>query len=228
MRQESPDEGLSARLNLGLTARSGNVDATSLEFGGRAEYRRGLRTVFLAFLGDYAWQGGEQFSDQGLAHLRYVHGLTPRFALEAFLQGDYNDARLLDARAVAGAGVRVEVIAAESAAVSLGTSYMFEHEEVDVPPGDDHPRETDVSRWSNYAGVRWGIGDNAAMSVTGYVQPQLDDFEDVRVIAQGALDAKVAGPLSLALTYRLRHDSAPPRGVESTDSRLGTTLTVSF
>lgn len=228
MRQDSRGKGLYSRASLSLSTRSGNVDATNLELGGRVQYVHSRNTVFLAFSGDYGWQGGEQFSNQGLAHLRYVRSLTDRVAAEVFVQSDYDKSRLLDARALAGAGGRFEVARGERLGIALGTSCMFEHEKLSLPPAARHPDETDVGRWSNYAGVRWTINERSTLSTTAYAQPQIDDFGDVRVIAEGALETKVAGAVSLALTGRLRHDSRPPDGIESTDTKLGTALAVSF
>jgi hypothetical protein len=227
-RLERPSGGASAQLSASLSARTGNVDVTSLEAGGSARYAGSNRVVLLVFLGDYGWKDGERFSDQGLAHLRYTHGLTRRFALEAFVQGDYNGARLLDSRALAGGGVRATVIDEERAGLTVGTSYMFEHEEIDVPPGARHPAETDVWRWSSYAALRWRIGENAGASATGYAQPDVEDFEDVRVIAEGSLEARIREPVSLTVTFRIRHDSAPPDGIDDTDGKLTTGLAVSF
>jgi hypothetical protein len=215
-------------LGASLSARSGNVDVTNLEVGGSARYARSRRAVLLVFLGDYGWKDGEQYSEQGLAHLRYTHGLNARLALEAFMQTDYNAARLLDARALAGGGIRVSLIERDRTGVTVGTSYMFEHEEIGVSAGATHPAETDVGRWSSYAALRWSIGKNAGVSATGYAQPNVDDFEDVRVIAEGSLEAKVWEPLSLTVTFRLRHDSDPPDGITDTDSKLSTGLAVSF
>jgi hypothetical protein len=228
MRQQRGQDGFSVRGSLDLSTESGNVDKTDLGINTDARYRRALKNVLLAFQGDYGWQGGEQFSDQGLLHLRYTHGLNRVFALEAFVQTDYNKARLLDARALAGGGVRVSLVESERAGVAVGASYMFEHEELDLPPGADHPEETDVDRLSSYVGLRWTINDNAALSVTGYVQPQVDEFDDVRVIASGAVETRVVDHVSLRLGYRLRHDSRPPDTVESTDTKLSAGLGIAF
>jgi putative salt-induced outer membrane protein YdiY len=228
MRQKTPEEGVSLRASAGLSSRTGNVDATNLDVGAFVQYHRGRGTTLLAVQGDYGWQGGEQFSNQGLAHLRYTRWLDGTFALEAFVQSDYNKARLLDARALAGAGLRAAVIDGERVGIDAGTSYMFEVEEVDVPAGAEHPDRTEVSRWSSYVGLRWKMSDNASLSATGYVQPQIDEFDDVRVISSGALDTKLGGAFTLTVSYSIRHDSEPPDDIESTDTQVGTQLGVSF
>jgi hypothetical protein len=228
MRLEPPGQGFSGRMSASLSSRSGNVDAASVTIGGRTDYVHDNRTVLVVLNGDYGWQGGRQFSDQALAHVRYVHGLNERVALEAFVQGDYNKARLLDARAVEGAGVRVVLLAGKRAGLSAGTSIMAEHEELDLPGGARHPRRTDVARWSNYAGMSWALGERSGFNVTAYAQPQVDDFADVRVIGEGTLSARVGGPVSLAVTGSLRHDSDPPDDIEKTDTKIVTGVAVSF
>lgn len=228
MRQQRGQEGFSLRGTLDLATQSGNVDKTDLGINANTRYRRAPGTVLLAFQGDYGWQGGNQFSDQGLLHLRYTHELSRLFALEAFGQTDYDKARLLDARALVGGGVRVALVEGERTGLAVGASYMFEHEELDLPPDADHPDETDVDRLSSYVGLRWTINDNAAFSATGYAQPQIDDFEDIRVIASGGLETRVVDHVSLRLGYRLRYDSRPPDTIESTDTKLSAGLTIAY
>lgn len=228
MRQSDGADGFSAGASVGLTSRTGNVDATTLEIGARTQYKRGDRTAFLIFSGDYGWQGGHQYSDQGLAHLRYVHGITPLVAIETFLQSDYDKSRLLDARLLAGGGVRLRFVDTDHAGVAVGTSLMYEHESLGLPPGASHPDHTDVARWSSYVGLRWTVNDKTTLSATGYVQPQVDAFEDVRVISSSLLQTALAGHLSLTVSFRVRHDSRPPDTIEQTDTRLDTGFSVSF
>jgi len=228
LRLSRAEEGLSGRLSVSLSSRSGNVDATTLTIGGRSDFVRGPRTLFLVVDGDYAWQGGRQFSDQGLAHLRFMQHLKGRVAAEAFVQGDYNKARLLDARSVGGAGVRVTVVSRERATFALGTAAMAEHEELGLPPGARHPRRTDAWRWSSYATLSWAFNDRSGVTATAYSQPRFDDVGDIRVIAEGALNVKVGGPVSMTLVGALRHDSDPPDGIAPTDTRIVTGFTVSF
>lgn len=228
MRRDGVDDGFSVRAGVDLSDRSGNVDLTELGIDANIRFRRGPQSTLLIFKGDYGWQAGTQFSNEGLAHLRYTHGLNATLALETFAQSDYNEARLLDARWLAGAGMRASVVDSERVGLHVGTAYMYEVEDLDLPPEATHPDHTEVSRWSSYLGVRWRVGDHAALSATGYIQPRFDAFEDVRVISSGSLDTKITGALSLTLGYSVRHDSRPPDGIESTDSKLSTGLRVAF
>lgn len=228
MRTANAGDGYSARAGVSLTSRTGNVDATSLEIRARTQYKRDDRTVFLIFSGDYGWQGGRQYSNQGLAHLRYVHGITRLVAAEVFAQSDYDKSRLLDARALAGGGVRLRFVDEKKAGFAVGVAAMYEHEEVGVPPGATHPARTDVARLSSYLSLRRSLNDKTAVHATGYVQPQVDDFEDVRVIGTGSLETALAGHFSLTVSLRVRHDSRPPDTIKRTDTRLDTGVVVSF
>lgn len=226
MRQGAEALGFSASLEANLSSQSGNVDLTALGLEARTEYRWPSDTVFLVFRGDYGWQGGRQFSNEGLAHARAIHWLSGRVAVEGFVQSDYNTARLLDARGLTGAGMRLRLIRGKVVRVTMGTSYMFEHEALDLPPGATHPDRTSVSRWNNYGGASWTPNDRTNLSATAYVQPQFDAFDDVRVLLDGSLDTRVVGAMSLAVTFRLRYDSKPPDGIEPTDTKLTTGLAV--
>ena len=64
--------------------------------------------------GDLGWEGKERFSNEALAHLRYVRALGSRLHGEAFGQVNYDQSRRLDFRGLVGSGIRLALIAGES------------------------------------------------------------------------------------------------------------------
>lgn len=71
-----------------------------------------------------------------------------------------------------------------------------------------------------------GPGRNVAS--TAYLQPRIGEPGDLRLRNESRFAVAVAGPLSLALSLRARHDSDPPDGVESLELAIDSGLRLSF
>lgn len=220
--------GVSGQAGLDFTLREGNVELVLLAPSGRVDVVGDGWTLFLVAQGDLGWQRGERFSNQGLAHLRYGRQAASRLRLEGFTQVDYDRARQLTLRTLAGAGPRVTLLATDGWEVALGTAYMLEHEELELPAAAAHPRETTVSRWSSYLTARGAAGERLAGVTTVYVQPQFSDFGDLRVLGDARLSVQLAGALSLQTSGVLRWDGRPPDGTEELDLTVRTGVSVEW
>lgn len=227
VRGGSGKEGLSSTLSADLSLRSGNVDLTSASGELRVDLTREGPRGFLLGRGGVDWKDGKRFSDSGLLHLRTAFPARPALELEAFTQIDYDKARKLDFRALAGAGPRLTLASDGPTNLILGTAYMREHEKYDLPPGSRHRHEENVSRWSSYLNLRVDA-DPVAGSCIVYAQPRFDRFEDVRILSEATLSVKVSRAVDLRNTVRFRWDSRPPDGIEDTDLRLETGIAVSL
>ena len=142
--------------------------------------------------------------------------------LETFAQGDYDRSRRLTLRALIGVGPRFLLFRTSAWEAALGTAYMFEHEELDLPAAAIHPAETDAHRWSSYVTVQGRAGDRLATVVTVYAQPRLDAFADVRMLGDARLAVQLVGALALQVSGFLRWDGRPPDGTDELDMTLKT------
>ena len=106
LRRTETTTGVSGQAGANLTARAGNVQLVLLTFTGRLDYARWRWLAFLVGNTDVGWQGGQRFSNAGLLHVRYNYLASPTVAAEVFGQIDYDKARLLAFRAIAGTGPR--------------------------------------------------------------------------------------------------------------------------
>jgi hypothetical protein len=220
--------GVSGSAGAGFSARTGNVELVLLNFDARAEYDRAGWLTFLVGRAGLGWKSGARFADEGLLHWRFDGRVTRAVAGEVFVQTDYDKARLLTFRAVAGTGPRFTLAESARWRLAIGTAYMFEHEHLDLPPGAVHPVQTDVSRWSNYLSLRYGDGARVALVATGYAQPEFADLGDVRVLGDFRLAVKLSGALSLTVASNLRYDSRPPDGIRALDTATQTGVTVEW
>jgi hypothetical protein len=207
----------------------GNVDFTLVELGGRLDHSAAGSTTFLVGRGDLGFQDGERFTRSGMIHLRRVQGsASGRVAMEFFGQVDHDRSRDLSFRALVGAGPRVRIVDRGGAEVHWAAGYMFEHERLDLEPEDPHPDRTSHHRLTTYVTANVPVAEGGAASATVYAQPRLDAWDDVRVLAEARLAAELSARLALTVTWNLRHDSRPPRGVSRVDTVLKTGLTVAF
>jgi hypothetical protein len=222
LRRTAAGTGLSGSTGAHLTARTGNVQLVLLTLNGRVDYVRPHWLAFAVGNTDVGWQGGRRFSNTGLLHLRYNYLVAPAVAAELFGQIDYDKARLLAFRTIAGAGPRFTVYGAKRWRVAIGTAYMLEHERLDLPPGAPGPAVTTVSRWSNYVSASYGAPPRLATVGTVYAQPRFDDFGDTRVLGDFRLAVQLVGSVSLTVSSHVRYDSQPPPGIRPVDTALTT------
>lgn len=220
--------GVSGTGGASFAARTGNVELVLLNLEGRAEYEQDRWLAFVVGNLGLGWEAGTRFSSQGLLHGRFDYRLSPLVVAEAFAQTDYDEARLLSFRTVAGLGPRFVLADGVRWRVAIGTDYMFEHERLDLPAGSVHPHQTNLSRWSNYLSLRYGDGKQVAITMTGYAQPAFSDFGNIRVLGDARIAVKLAGALALTVASNVRYDSRPPDGIRSLDTTTRTGLSIAW
>jgi len=227
-RRQDGRSGLAGGIDLNLAAREGNVDLFEVGTGVSLSYRENQNTLVLVASGDLGWQGGERFSNEVLGHLRYVRQVSDRVFGESFLQSNYDKSRNLDFRMVGGGGLRLSLLETDGSKAWLGLTYMFEHERNEIGPGDRHPAETSVHRGSGYLSARMNISETAHIEGTVYLQPELVNLDDLRILIDSALKVSVTSKLSLHTSVSLRHDSDPVDSVSESDFRLETGLSLEW
>jgi len=213
---------------LDLSSRAGNIDITEINIESRGDYMQNSMNTFYIISGDYGWEGGEEYSNEALYHLRHIFRIGTGLQPEVFAQIDYNKQRLLDFRGLIGAGIRYALYTGSGSALRWGSAFMFEHERLDIDEHDNHENETEAIRWSNYLTTGFELADTVTWTSTSYMQPRIDDFGDIRLLCETDLNIGLVRRLSLVVTFRLRYDSEPPEDIKSVDSTLGTGLQFSY
>jgi hypothetical protein len=202
-----------------LYLRSGNVSLAEIGLSGRVSHRSASSVTFLIVEGEYGWQNKNQYSNEGLLHLRYVYFWLPDLMPEVYMQYDYNKARLLLSRIVGGAGLRFNLFRTHNNAAWFGTSVFKEYDLFDLPPDAAHPQKMDIFRWSNYLSVSYNINETLELSCVLYYQPKLDVLRDYHILNENFLRILFSKWISLTIGTNLRFDSDPPDEINTLDAR---------
>jgi hypothetical protein len=226
----SVSEGNSDLLDVGL---SGLVQQLT-RFPGEAGHAPGppFRDRLL-FVANRSFSSVEDRSvvDRGFAHLRWTRMRNGRWGTDAFAQYQFDEFRKLSARAIAGVGVRLDLLRGGSDQTWLGTAAMFELERIEVDARDAMDGGTSESRylrWTSYLGYRHRDGNRLALQNTIYFQPRFDDFSDFRVLEGLDVDVSLGGRLSVGIGLEVQYDSDPPQGVENADVRVRNAVRLRF
>ena len=221
-------EGVRTTLGGNVAVQSGNVDLFEVGATARVDARRTPHYAFLAGETHYGIEDGERFRDRTFGHLRYNYRLRSWLVAEAFTQLERDGFARLQLRSLAGAGLRVQYVDTKVLKIFQGTTPMYEYETLTDDAAGQSPETTSTVRWSNYVNARLRITKNVQFSGTVYVQPRVDEVDDVRVLHQAALGVDVTKHVRLTAELDLRYDSRPPDTVESLDLALRNGLKVSF
>ena len=219
---------MSGQATADFSLKAGNVEVVELAVSGRVDLGTPRTITFLVWKGDLGLVGGNRFANGGLVHLRHGRHVNTRLTLEVYGQLNYDEPLLVEFRGLVGGGVRTALTSGRHAQLSLGAGYMFEHERLDLPITAVHPRRTSLHRLSSYVAVRLGRGSRITAVSTAYVQPQLDDWGDVRVLHNARLAVEMTRALSLTLSAAFRYDSGPPDGLHRADLALTSGVAVTF
>jgi hypothetical protein len=218
--------GFGAIVTGSVDRRTGATDVLVLSGRLQTAYRDDDRVILGIASGEFGDKAGDRFASRHFAHLRYRSAVGRRLAAEAFVQREANEFRRLASRALAGVGLRVEPYRREKGTVAIGSAYMRERERLREGDEIDAGSVSAFHRWSNYVSIRWVTSDTTSIAVTAFVQPKTGDFADWRALTEGGVTVAISRRTSLAFSYTLSHDSKPPDGVGTTDTRGKTAITV--
>ncbi|RJP69712.1 MAG: DUF481 domain-containing protein [Ignavibacteriales bacterium] len=227
-RQDQDSIGFTAKISAGFSVKTGNSDYQLIDGDGRLNFNGGNYYTFLVFKSEFGWTNGKQFSNESLVHLRYVPSLSEDLQLEVFAQMDYDKSRLLLFRDLFGAGLRIKALKYEGYKLRVGSALMYEQEKYDLPVMAIHETKASVFRWTNYLSNEIDLHDNLKLLSIVYYQPQINKFNDVRILSENTLDISVSKNLSFYIRYNLRYDSKPPDGKAQTDSKSKFGVTIKF
>jgi len=221
-------QGVRTTLGGTVALQSGNVELFEIGTTARVDVRQGRHYAFLAGELRYGTKGETTFRDRTFGHLRYAYRLRPWLETEGFTQLERDGFARLQLRTLAGGGLRVRYVDTETVSVFQGTTPMYEYENLEDRGLVVHPATVSTVRWSNYLNVRLRVAEAVHLNGTVYVQPRLDDVDDVRVLHQATLGVELTDHVRLSVEFDLRYDGRPPDDVEALDLALRNGLQVSF
>ncbi len=245
LRPEALREGWQGSVEASFALSRGNIELVDVGGSARAVYQslyaqseaekaaKALpwvhHSAVLSVSGRFATRSGEAFVSQGLAYARWNAMWHRRVGTDLFAQYQFNEFLRLKGRVMGGAGGRFELVHTEPLLLWAGVAYLLEYERIDVEPGAPDAPDVLTHRLTAYLAARVAtFGGRLLAQNVVYVQPRIDAPNDLRVLDELEVQAKVTDAFSLGITASLLHDSEPPVGVRDTDLRLLTTARLSL
>jgi hypothetical protein len=150
-------------------------------------------------------------SNNTFMHLRAVRKITPLIATEAFIQISEKPLQKIKRRELIGAGIRLSPYKA----IRIGLGVFNENEERIL----SEARET--VRINSYFTNSFKISESTSFDSTLYLQPDIEDFSELRSYLVLGLRLKISERFSSIISYENTHDSSPPPQTDRSNSFYG-------
>jgi len=215
--------GFSGIIKLDASIQTGNTDLQQLGSEVRLDYKNSSSIILLILNGDYGWNNGEQFSNEALAHLRFVQALNPNLKFEVFTQINYDKSLLLLFRALGGGGLRFKLFDDQTSVLWFGSAYMLEYERYSAPRRVIDKKKILANRWSNYISYNLSVQKDVSVSSVIYFQPRFDKWKDIRILTENSLLVNLSSNFTLSVDFDIRYDHYTPAGIKEidTNSKVG-------
>lgn len=224
MRVKSAEKsaGFDVKLSLDIAGNNGNTQKVKAGLGARVQEYKADGTWFGVLNAEYGESADVKDTDKTFFHFRHIWYLDTNLALEAFTQLESNEFTRLKLRALAGAGVRWQVLNNPNHSAYIGLGLFRSKEELD--PG---LLVTDAgvvynNRLNGYLVYKLAITDHSRFVNTIYYQPDINETSDYRLLEQFGLQLDITDNLSFKLSVDVAHDSEAPQQIEPTDTSYNT------
>ena len=212
--ESSRKEGLIGshfQINIGLNGSSGTVDRTNYSLEGRVDVNSDKWQRFGILSYKREEKDDSITSNNTFLHLRGVRKISPLLAVEGFIQLSEKPLQKIKRRELIGAGIRLSPY--KSIKVGLG---VFNEDEERVL---SKSRET--VRINSYITNSFNISESTSFESTLYIQPDIEDFSELRSYLVLGLRLKISERFSSIITYENTHDSSPPPLTDKSNSFYG-------
>tara|TARA_B110000008_G_scaffold275571_1_gene313276 strand:- start:395 stop:1132 length:738 start_codon:yes stop_codon:yes gene_type:complete len=203
--------GSHVQINIGLNGSSGTVDRTNYSLEGRFDNNSSNWQRFAIFSYKREEKDNSITSNNTFMHLRGVRKITPLVAIEGFIQLSEKPLQKIKRRELIGLGLRLSPYKS----IKIGLGIFNENEERIL----SEARET--VRINSYITNSFNISETASFDTTLYIQPDLEDFSELRSYLVLGLRLKISERFSSIITYENTHDSSPPPLTDKSNSFYG-------
>ncbi|HEY7772347.1 MAG TPA: DUF481 domain-containing protein [Marinagarivorans sp.] len=208
-----PEEGVSGSVELGLSGKTGDSREEDYTLNARLNYRQGDEIFFVIGSREYGSTRDIKDDDNSFVHARWMHQLNAKWTTEAFVQWEQDVFSNLVSRRLAGGGLRYAIASKEDVfSLAVGAGGFREYESLDLGTTE---RDSQLWRCNTYLSYSHQLSSNTAISSTTYVQPAVDDFDDLRALFTMSLNVKVSKALNLRVSYEAKYDSRPAKNLEA-------------
>ena len=212
--ESSRKEGLIGshfQINIGLNGSSGTVDRTNYSLEGRVDVNSDKWQRFGILSYKREEKDNSITSNNTFLHLRGVRKISPLLAVEGFIQLSEKPLQKIKRRELIGAGIRLSPYKS----IKIGLGVFNEDEERVLSKS----RET--VRINSYITNSFNISESASFESTLYIQPDIEDFSELRSYLVLGLRLKISERFSSIITYENTHDSSPPPLTDKSNSFYG-------
>jgi putative salt-induced outer membrane protein YdiY len=203
--------GFQFQANFGLNGSSGTVDRTNYSVETRLDYNSNKWQRFGVFSYKREEKDDSITSNNTFFHLRAVRKVNNLVSWEVFSQLSEKPLQKIKRRELFGAGVRLSPY--KTLRVGLG---LFDENEERIL---SETRKT--TRLNTYITNDFKISDTATFESTLYIQPDIDDFSEVRSFFVAGLRLKITEKFSSIISYENTYDSSPPPSTDQSNSFYG-------
>lgn len=176
----------------------------------------------------YAETNGERSSKDFMIHLRKILHLDKKNAFEYYGQFQEDDVRGLKERGLIGANIRLKRFIMKdtfSNYFGIGAFYFKQSYTDPLKNGD---KSYQGLRANLYWSHKRTIDNTSDLSFTVYVQPKLNEMDDIDVLAHSTLTTPLTEEISLTVSVKYSLLDASPVGFEQDELRYHTGLTYTF
>ncbi len=223
-RRAADADGWQSSATVGLDAQSGNTKEREWNLGLNTSWQNAEHRAFGWYTRTYESVNDERTSDNTFAHLRYVHNFRATVGQETFLQYERDPFAELQYRFLAGAGVRFQKHWDDDQLIRQGVGAFHESIKEDNGSGNE---EAQLTRLNLYTHGETPLGYSHILG-TVYLQPSVDDIDDVRALARFKLRLPLASNTDLSWQWQTRWDSRPPEGAEELNHQTQLSVAVRF
>lgn len=234
-RKHDLDEGFIFNTNFRFGYSGGNSEYVSVDGTFRVDYNGEKSDLFLVANYNYKATNTERVVNKGFVHLRGIRNISSNFALEAFLQQEFNEFLKLEDRKLAGASGRFLLINATSKKDSIsgfrsfiGIGGMYEHEVYDLQSGELLNEKSNLFRLTSYLTTDWNISDRINLWAVGYYQPALTRFSNYKLVVESGMEILVIGKLFFTIDMSYRYNNEPVGDVKNYDIVINNGLRFTF
>lgn len=208
-----PEEGLSGLLLVGLDGKTGNQKEQDFQASAKLIWRES-NDIFLGIAErNYGKTRELKDTDDAFLHGRWTHLLTPAWAAETFTQWEENEFNNLNSRVLFGGGGRYFVAEEKNTySLSVGLGGFREKEKLDL---QTYQETTRTWRINTFYAYQHQVNPQVLVASTAYFQPEVDNWEDLRILFDLALTVKLTETLDLQVAYEVSHDSEPAQNFEA-------------
>ena len=203
--------GFHFQANLGLNGSSGTVDRTNYSVETRLDFNSNKWQRFGVFSYKREEKDDSITSNNTFFHLRAVRKVNSLFSWEIFTQLSEKPLQKIKRRELFGAGVRLSPF--KSLRIGLG---LFDENEERILS-----ETRKATRLNTYITNDFKISDTATFESTLYIQPDIDDFSEVRSFFVAGLRLRITEKFSSIISYENTYDSSPPQNTDESNSFYG-------